>query len=202
MIRFSHKHRRGYTLMEMIVVIAIISIIFPALYLGINSLYKSHALTFTRARALVKATDGVAEVVRDVRGAVYAENGALPIASMATDTLTFYTDTDFDGTVERVRYFLNDTLLQKGVIEPDASSNYPMGSEVVETVVADIVNVQDNTPVFRYYTATGTEITNFANTIAVKRVRVELVASSRFGNKTHEMQVVSSAAIRNLKDVY
>jgi len=139
MFAVHRKKIRGYTLIEMLVVIAIIGIIMPAIYLAINALYETHAYTLTRSFALTEATKGVREVIRDVRSAVYAENGALPLVEIGTSTLTMYTDTDFDGRVERVRYFLNGTDVQKGIIEPTSTSSYPVSTEVVETMAQHIV---------------------------------------------------------------
>lgn len=50
----------------------------------------------------------------ELRSALPAENGAFPILTAATNTLTFYSDIDDDGVVERVRYFLSGSKMRKG----------------------------------------------------------------------------------------
>ncbi len=196
------KKTNGYTLIEMIVVIAIILIVTPVLFSSILSLYKTHAKTLSRAFALSQTTSGVKEIVRDVRSAVYAENGALPIVEIATSSLTLYTDTDMDSTVERVRYFLDDTTIKKGIIEPTATSSYPESNETIEDLSTSIVNNETNTPVFRYFDATSTEITSSSDILDVKRIEVNFIGSNRFSGETTEVQIKSSASIRNLKDLY
>jgi len=73
---------QGYTLIEMLVAIFIISIILPALFMSIANLYETHAQTISRAFTLVETTKGVKEVVRDVRSAVYSEEGSLPLVTI------------------------------------------------------------------------------------------------------------------------
>lgn len=199
----SHEYRcGGFTLMELLVSIAIIAIVLPVLMNSIVALYRANGDTIARTTALTQGTYGVRAVVRDVRSAVYSENGALPIVTAGTSTLTLYTDTDTDGRVERVRYFLNGTVLQKGVIEPTSTSSYPTGNEIIEDLSTGIVNIARVQPVFRYYTSTSTQLTGAFNTLMVRRVDVELVSQSSLANQEADVTLHSSASIRNLKDSY
>lgn len=186
----------------MIVTIAIFSIIMPVVYSAISSLYKTHAYTFSKALALSEATEGVQEVVRDVRGAVYAENGALPIVSMATSSLVLYTDTDFDGYVERVRYYLDGTTIYKGIVEPTSTSSYPLNTETTVILTEGVANVASGDAVFRYFTSTSTELFLSTDTLDVRRIEVLFVAESTFGHETARVRLGSSASIRNLKESY
>lgn len=191
---------QGYTLLEMLVAVFIISIIIPILFNTIANLYETHGQTISKAFALVETTKGIKEVVRDVRSAVYSEEGSLPLVTIATSTLTLYTDTDYDGKVERVRYFISNNELRKGIIEPTSTSSYPTNTETLSTLVSGVTNTTTNTPVFRYFSATSTEVTSSANILRVRRVEVLLIGSSRFGPETSEVILRSSASIRNLKE--
>ncbi len=196
------KKIKGYTLIEMLVVITIILIITPILFSSILSLYETHAKTLSRAFALSETTNGVKEIVRDVRSAVYAENGALPLVEIATSSLILYADTDLDGTVERVHYFLDNTTVKKGIIEPTATSSYPESSETTGDLTLNIINEETSTPVFRYFDATSTEITSSTNMLNVRRIEINFIGSKTFSGETSQVQIKSSASIRNLKDLY
>jgi prepilin-type N-terminal cleavage/methylation domain-containing protein len=194
---------RGMTLIEMLVVIAIIGMIMPALYASIANLYATHGKTFARSLALFQASEVAKAVVRDVRGAVYAEDGALPIVSIATSSITLFTDTDYDGRIERVRYTLTGTTLVKGIIEPTAGATYPTASETTTTIATNIMNNDARVSLFRYYSATSTEITTMSSTLSVRRVDVEVVgASDQNTSSSTRVTIGSSASIRNLKDSY
>ena len=192
----------GMTLIELLVAIGITLIIIPVLLSTIQSLYRNHAQTLARALVLSSTTDGVKEVVRDVRGAVYSEQGSLPLVTIGTSTLTLYTDTDYDGRVERVRYVLSGTTLEKRVIEPTATSSYPTASESTSILTRNVTNNADGVPVFRYYTSTSTEITTQARILDVRRVEVTIHAEARSSREVGTIILTSSASIRNLKDTY
>ena len=190
------------TLIELLVSIAITLIIIPVLFSSIQSLYKNHAQTFARSLVLFGTTDGVKDVVRNVRGAVYSEQGSLPLVTVGTSTLTLYTDTDYDGRVERVRYTLSGNTLEKWVIEPTATSRYPIGSESMSVLARNVTNTADGVPIFRYYTSTSTEITTQARILDVRRVDVTIHAQATSSHEVGTIILTSSASIRNLKDTY
>ncbi|MBP9750111.1 MAG: prepilin-type N-terminal cleavage/methylation domain-containing protein, partial [Candidatus Pacebacteria bacterium] len=193
---------RGFTLMELLVVIAIILIITPVLYASIDSLYDSHAYSLAGSFALMHASKGTENIIRDVRSAVYAEDGSLPIVAYATSSLTFYSDTDSDGRVEQVRYYLDGSVLHKGVVEPTSTSSYPIDTEVVTPLASHITNGETQTPLFRYFTSTSTEIVADDQTLDIRRVEVTVQARASFRVRTRDVSISSSASIRNLKNTY
>ncbi len=204
MLRNADDLRRedGYTLVELLVAIAIILLIIPVLYASIETVYSSHARTIARAFALIEASHGVETIVRDVRAAVYAEDGSLPLVSIGTSSLTLFADTDYDGRVERVRYFLASSTLSKGTIEPTSTSSYPTASETVTTVARGITNSASSSPLFRYYSATSSPIVSASSSLLVRRIEVEVIAQARFRRELATTTLQSSASIRNLKDQY
>lgn len=87
--------------------------------------------------------------ITEARAMTNAEHGSYPIADAQSESFTFYTDVDADGTIEQVRYFLNGTELQKGIIEPEGSpASYDPADEDVRTVVEYIVPGSD---IFSYW---------------------------------------------------
>lgn len=201
-MRWVTRSSKGYTLVEMLVVVAIIGIIFPAMMQLIVTLYRSHSDTFARSAALTEVTTASKEIVRDIRSAMQSEAGALPIVTTGTDALTIYADTDLDGRIERVRYYVSGRDLMKGVIEPTAVPDYPTGSETVTELAAGIVNAEVGVPVFRYFDAESNEIAAGTDLLSIRRITVELAAESALGRQSRDVRVRSSASIRNLKDQY
>ena len=195
-------HSGGYTLLEMVIVISIIGIILPALFASITSIYTNHTGILSHALALTKTQRGLNEMVRDVRAAAYAEDGSLPIVSISTSSLTFYTDTDLDGRIEQVRYYIASTSLFRSIIEPTSTSSYPTSTTATKTLTTDVQNGILGVALFQYYSATGTPITNFSNTLDVRRVVIEVLAKTAYMRNASTVRLRSSASIRNLKNVY
>jgi prepilin-type N-terminal cleavage/methylation domain-containing protein len=196
-------HSRGYTLLETLIVVAIIGILFPALFLMIRSLYSSHAYTLARGIALSNSTRALNDITNDIRAASYSENGALPVVSIATSSIVLYTDTDFDRKTEQVRYTLVGENLTKSTIEPTADAAYPPASETTKIILRRVENNTAPTTLFRFYDEHGTEIDPASgNTIAVKRISTEIVTHGAFGNTDVTTSVRGSASIRNLKYIY
>lgn len=201
-IRHNNAHHAGYTLIECLLVIAITLIIIPVLYASIQTLYDTHAQTLARSFALTNASKVSERLARDIRSSVHAEDGSLPLVAIATSSITLYTDTDMDGYVERVRYFLDQETLRVGIIEPTSTSSYPTGTEVVDTIVTDVINLETNTPVFRYFTATSSEVTTSTQLLTVRRVDVTIHTQKQFRGRTGDAVLTTSISIRNLKDRY
>ena len=78
-------------------------------------------------------------MLRELREARSAENGAWPLVQTDDATIVFYSDVTNDGRTDRVRYFLSGTDLKKGVIEPTAAPvSYPVANEVIQTIATSI----------------------------------------------------------------
>ncbi len=150
--------QKGITLIELLVVIAIIAVISGALTTFILDNYRFQSYTLTEGESYGEAQRAVDKMKREIRGVVQGENGAFAIANADDQTLTIYTDFDFDDRIERLRYFVSGTTFYKGVIEPQAGSEtYPAAAETLQTITSHVANGAN--PIFLYYDAnyTGTE---------------------------------------------
>ena len=142
----------------------------------------------------------------ELRSAAPAETGAFPILTAATNTLTFYSDIDDDGVVERVRYFLSGTKIQKGVIEPTGEPyTYVAGNETVIDQVRDVVTSATN--IFEYYdgsytgTASSTApLPSPVSTSMVRMIKIVLGVDHDANRPPGPVEVTTQVSIRNLKD--
>lgn len=90
------------------------------------------------------------DFTNELRTAAASSIGAYAIESSATSSFVFYANIDADSWRERVRYFLSNGVLRKGVTKPSGSPlSYPSGNEVVVDLVRDVANT--STPLFTYY---------------------------------------------------
>ncbi|MDO8495629.1 MAG: prepilin-type N-terminal cleavage/methylation domain-containing protein [bacterium] len=79
-----------------------------------------------------------------------ANNGGYPIESATATSFIFYSDIDGDGLFERVRYYLEGSILKKGIITPTGSPwVYLSANEKTREVVHYII--PNPPPIFSYY---------------------------------------------------
>jgi Tfp pilus assembly protein PilW len=184
----------------MLVTIAIFSIIVAVLFGSVQFFYQSNAYALEQAVAVDSARRGVELLVRDLREATLADDGAYTIISMGSTTLEFYSDIDGDDSVERVRFILVDGTLYKAVT--NASGNPPQYldiNEATSTAAQDVRNDDESTPVFEYFDSSGVEITNYGDVVNVVFVRVNLIVNVNPNRLPREFTLRSSATLRNLK---
>jgi len=100
----------------------------------------------------------VKEMLSEIRATQPSNEGSYAIMQASTSTFAFYTDIGADGLVERVRYFLDDGTLKKGIITPSGSPlQYATSSEIISEVVQNIA--VSTSSIFSYYDSnfSGTE---------------------------------------------
>lgn len=97
---------RGFTIIEMLVAIAVFTLMFGAIMSSIAAIYRTQGYTMQQSLAIGEARRGIDIMAKEVREARYGDNGAYPIEKGAGKEFIFYGDVDNDGRAERVRYYL------------------------------------------------------------------------------------------------
>jgi hypothetical protein len=184
----------------MVITVALFTALVLAVAAVANSFYTTRGNAIDQAFALQSARIGTEAVVRDIREAAFADNGAYPIESIGSNELILYADRDRDASVERIRYFLDDTALKRGVTEAVGSPPTYSGSEAVSTVAADVRNVDRGIPVFQYFES-GSATSTVSAVTDVGYVTVTLVVNVTPSEQPKDFTLSSSASLRNV-DLY
>ena len=202
--QFSIRDSReaGYSLIEAIIVVSLFSLATLAIMGTILFLYRTNANSIEQAYALQNARKGVEVMVRDIREATYGDEGSYPVVAMSTSSFTFFSDTDKDDSVERIRYFLQGSNLYRGVVQATGTpAIYATSSEEVLIVSEDVRNIDQDADTFVFYNASGTQVTNFTSELLDTRfVIVTLIVNINPTRLPEEFTLRSSAMMRNLKD--
>jgi prepilin-type N-terminal cleavage/methylation domain-containing protein len=197
----TQKSQQGFTLMEIVVAMGIMVII------GVLGTYFARDITDSTLRVnrslltQQQLQQTLQLMVPEIRSASQSNDGSYPIVQATTSTFTFFSDIDQDGDFDRVRYFLNGTNLDKGVISPSGVPlSYPTSTETLRTLVENMVASQ----IFTYYgeTATSTQSVPLpfpVNVLAIKTVEVTLVANQGTTSTPAFVGVKNQATIRNLR---
>lgn len=191
--------KRGLTLMETIVTVAVTGIIVLVVTQAVLSFYKANRVALEESFQIRSAERGVQVLVRDLREATYGDNGAYPLNTIGTSTISFYSDIDHSAPIERIDYVLSGNRLTRSVTY--STGNPPQYTGTTTTsVVSDFVrNIEDGISMFRYFDASGAEVTDPLDIADIVSVTVSLVVDITPVHAPGEFTLRSSASLRNLR---
>lgn len=179
-------HTRGFTLIEMVITVALTTLIMTALGSLLVFFYRSNANVLQQASASMEARRGIDTTLRAIRGAQYAADGSAPISTAATSSIVLWTDTDNDDTLEQTAFTLTNGTLTRTV---DGASAVSISTSVTNST---------STPVFRYYDSAGVELVapittkNIASVQTTLSVQIDPLRSP-------EITLSGRATLRNKK---
>ncbi len=194
----------GVTLVELIVVMVIMSVLALG-FLGLQyMLTQNRKVAISNYFNVDESNRSVNNIVREIRTARLSDNGSFTIVSADDNEFIFYSDIDFDNQAERVRYTLNGTSLEKGVIEPVGQpATYPIGEEKVKEYSS---NIRNTNPVFEYYNGdwpadTSTNpLATPASLSDIKLVKISVRVNVNVNEPEKDFLLESFSQIRMLKD--
>jgi type II secretory pathway pseudopilin PulG len=186
-------------MIETLVVIAIISSVGLTLMGSLGSFYQKNAYIFESASSVDIARRGLTLALTNVREASYGADGSYPIQSIGTSTMTFYADTNGNGVVEKVRFYvLNNTLYRGDTIPAGNPPSYTGQTQATSTVATNLRN-GTSTPIFRYYDVTGTEIVSTSSPQNVSSVSVRVDVDLNPLRAPAISTMSGTATLRNLR---
>ena len=188
------------TLVETVVWISIFTMTMLVLTQSLLYFYRVNRYTLQEEEAINSAQHGMNIVVQALRTASYSNNGAYPVISIAPTQVAFYANvTKNDPLIQQVRFFVQGTSLLEGIIEPSGDPlSYATSSEVLTTLSTYVQNLTFATSTFIYYDQNGNLITNMANYNAMRFVTINLIVDVSTTSLPTSLDLMSSAALRNL----
>lgn len=193
--------KKGFTLIEMLVVVGISSIVIGAMIRFMGTSIPLYRSTFIQTSANETARVQLKRIAHEIREARPSDTGAFPLVEASASRLIFYANVDSDAAVERVRYELVGTDMVRGVTQPTGSPIvYATAGEVVTTVARSVQN--GSNPVFMYYGTDYPEDTTpvaSSNLAAITYISFSFTIDADTGNNPPAVTVQSQVQLRNLK---
>lgn len=197
-----NKNQQGVTVIEMLIILAVFSIISAAIYGFISISLRAQTKSFAEIEAATNARKAIFSMSDNIRNTIQSATGSYPIQNASNQSLTFFANIDQDPDIERIRYFLSGSDLRMGVIQPQGIPvSYPEASEQISTIARFIRNGAD--PIFYYYDKdyTGTQAPLNPSDIGnIRLIKIVLVADSDPNRNPPATTMETKVQLRNLKD--
>lgn len=194
----------GFTILEAIIALGIMGVIGSVIVVFQKSVISNTKVLQSSLLTQMQIRKTLQTFVAEVRSSAPAANGAYPIEIAATSSFVFFANIDDDTPMERVRYALFGTTLQKGVTKPTGTT-YNLANEKVSTAVSSI-KASSTVPIFTYYdknyngTSSSTPLVDPVSIPSVRMVKVNLPVDPNASRSPVFQTYTTQVMMRNLKD--
>jgi hypothetical protein len=184
--------KKAFTLIELTFFILVISFIIFALILFILNISNFNIYLIFGLGKVNDIQLFLSEIKKELKSMEPSNIGNYPIEEVSSTAIIFYSDLDNDGLIERIRYFLDQDKLNKGIVSPSGNPlRYDLTQEKIKTVVKDIYLPYQ---IFTFYDENLNETYDIAK---IKLIKVNVKAKIDLKGQTYEDYIVISP--RNLK---
>ncbi len=190
---------RGMTLIEASVWVAITLSAMLAITTSVQYFYRTNSYTVEQAAAITSAQRGIEGMIKTIREASYASDGAYPIIALATSSISFYADIDDDPFIERLRFFVQGGALYRGLVDPSGDPPVYTNPETISQISEYVRNDAQNVDMFRYYDLNGALMTNLADITELRFVETTVIVNINPNRMPNQFTLRSTAALRNLR---
>jgi prepilin-type N-terminal cleavage/methylation domain-containing protein len=199
-----NNSQKGFTLIE-ILITAVVTVILAGGILTLQYIIGQNQVTAWKSYVGInEANASTSSLVAELRTARNGENGAYPLEKADSSEIIFYSDVDFDESVERVRYFLTGTTFSRGVTK---SSGFPISylsaNEKVKIISTIVRNGTD--PIFYYYNngwpldTANNPLTTPASPVNVKLIKISIRLNADAQAENKDFVLENFTQIRMLK---
>jgi len=194
--------QKGFSAVELIIVISILGFMGLAVSAFQRDVFSNESILQKSLSAQQDIRRAFRIMIREIRPAQSAENGAYPISIASVDEFGFYSDANDDGTIEHIRYFLDSGSLKRGEIIPSGVPAVYNPLNETETILANNV-VNENDEIFLYYdgnfTGTGNPLISPVDVSQVRLVQIALSLDEDITKPPATTTSSTQVTIRNLR---
>ena len=197
------NRRPGFTILEIITTLAIFALMLGGIATFQFAIFRNNKIAESRSSIDQKSLIVLRNFATELRTAETPYDGSFALAGAADDSVLFYTDINGDSTIERIRYWVENGVLNRGIIKP---SGQPLSYDLSgESIVPLIDNIVAAPPYFIYYGSSfdgatlAPPLTQPVSPSAVRLVEMQLQIDTKvtgLGLRTLETRVM----IRSLKN--
>lgn len=196
--------RKGFTLGELLISIFIFSILVVTVSTFQKDIFMLNRVISNNLSAQLELRRITKVMVSELRKASPSSVGSYPISLANQSELTFYSDISGDGLKERIRYFLNDGKLKKGITSPSGNPLvYPVSDGNVVILMSDVVS-SSTLPIFQYYSnsynGNSSPMSYPISVTDIRLIKITVIIDKDPNLPPKEIIGTSQVNLRNLKD--
>ena len=193
----------GFTLVELLVSIFIISLLTVTINIFARDVFYDSTTLSDSMSAQFDARHVVNIMANSLRETAPSSLGSYPLVLTNDNALTFYSDLNNDGLEEQVRYFVNGTSLQQGIVTPTGNPlSYNQANEKISTLISGVVS-SSTQPIFQYfpstYAGTSSPLSQPVDVSNISFVRITVIIDKNPNHSPSQVVVTSGVSLRNLK---
>lgn len=189
--------KKGFSLLELLVSLGIFLGMLLVLSNFQVNVFSQNTMIGSSLQAESETRSSLKKLLAELRAAVISETGGYPIALASGSAITFYSDRDGDDLKEQIRYFLNGSSLQKGIIKPTGSPpSYVPANEKIVTEVHSLTNL---TTIFTYYDDAGQLLPEPINLPDVRLIKITYTVDADANRPPAPFTLESQVSVRSLK---
>ncbi|MEI6238131.1 MAG: prepilin-type N-terminal cleavage/methylation domain-containing protein [bacterium] len=195
---------RAFSITELVVAVAIFAVIMVGVFsmgadiFSLNSVMQNSFTSLEEAKKIIKPMSN------EIRSMSPSGLGAYPLVETGTSSLEFYSDINYDGKKEQVRYFLDDTTLKKGIIAPTGTPITYLASDEQFSELIHGVRNSDSNPVFEYYdtnyNGTSSSLIQPVSPVLVRLIKVTITIDGDVSKSPTSQTITTQVTLRNVKD--
>jgi len=199
----AYSFKKGFTLLELLVALGIFLLLIVPISAILIDGFKYNSVVWDQLEAQNDGRRALREMVDVIRKAENSSLGGFPIVSASSNDLTVYANVDDDSYKEKIRFWLDGTVLKKNVIKPSGSPLSYSGVGTTTELSHYVVNIAKNISLFTYYdtdyTGTQSALSVPAEATLVRVVKVDLELEKNPDKTPVPLRVESMVQVRNLK---
>lgn len=197
------KNRDGFSLIEVIVFAAIGA----AILFVVSSMTRNVGTIEEFVNQKLKSRGDLEQtfqiLVTDIRSAGPSSNGSYAIESASTSSISFFSDIDQDGVMEKVRYSFGTSTIIKGVIEPTGTPLvYASSSEKSGVLIENVISSASSSFLIYYgsdYTGSEQPLASPIDVSRIRVVKITVYVDTNPGQTPKPTFFSETVTIRNLR---
>lgn len=203
MLKTKNQKNLGITLIEIIIAVSVGSLLIIAVSNILLQIFDGSRQNLLALSNIDQSTLIAKKFTNEIRNTTFGADGSYPINLADENQLIFYSNVSNLSNSIRIRYYLLDKKLYKGVIVASGNPlSYNLSSEKISIVQSDVVNNEN--PIFNYYdgnyNGTGDSMPQPVNINNIKYIKINLeILKQTQSNSQSSFFVSAGGSIRNLK---